>query len=375
MSLFPGHDDEQRESRMSRSRRLSQPMPSIIDTRPLRAHRPETAEEEPKERLGGLSRRDLLLRWGSAVAAGAVGLAALSQLPPSQALLASLHQTLAPAPKNSAATATPANSHLPFGYFHAFFEVNTPAEVDQAAALGVNYTITYGDTSWSSADPASPMGKALARNGMKTFLNLEYPFLQCVNGYGSLDLDSVRNLVGKFHSSPLVAGYWIKDDDCGDQSVAIVGFYNLIRSIDGDMSHLIMPGFGDAGSVARNYAHGCADLLGFYPYPAYSRGPAVETPDMLRIVRSRTPAGAQPPPFIGIYQDFATPPARPVLPVSNVLAQVKAYMDNGAAGVAGFGWEAPNETHVVGNDSTLRAAVGATTQWLAQNGYGSPPKH
>ena len=96
---------------------------------------------------------------------------------------------------------------------------------------------------------------------------------------------------------------------------------------------------------------------------------------MLRAVRDRTPVGATPPPFIGIYQDFATPPYRPVPSVAEVVAQAQAYLDNGAAGVAGFGWEAPNESHIVANDPTLRQAVGAVSQWMTHHGYGAPPSH
>ncbi len=328
---------------------------------------PRSHAEPPDEPR--LSRRELLLRWGGAAAVGAVGLAWLSQTAPARRAVGALLQSGA-APAQTVAPAVP--SLLPFGYFHACFEVNTPAEVAKAAALGINYTITYGDASWSSADPASAMGKALARYGLKTFLNLEYPYLQCASGYGQLDLGPVRDLVTRLRDSPLVAGYWIKDDDCGDESVAVLGLSQLIRSIDTNPAHVIIPGFGDAGSVARNYADGQGDVLGFYPYPAYSRGPAVETPDMVRIVRERTPPGKKPPPFIGIYQAFGTPPARPVPSPTGIVAQAEAYMANGAAGVAAFGWEAPNESQLIGNDATLAQGVAQVTAWLGQHGYGAP---
>lgn len=369
-----GQDDEKGSGPLPAARsQISRPMPTVIDTTSMRAVRPSIPAVMPAEEAPSRFTRRDLLAWGGGALAAATGLGIISQTQVAKKALAAItHQPgQVNAPNSGAGTHSAA---LPFGYFHACFEVNTPAEVDTVAALGINYTITYGDWSWASADPTTAMGQALLRHGMKTFVNVEYPFLQCPGGYGYVSqLDTIRNLVAKFKDSPLTAGYWIKDDDCGDEGVAILGLYNLIRSIDENPQHLIMPGFGDAGSVYRNYVYGCADLLGFYPYPAYSRGPALEVPDMLRNVRARTPAGATPPPFIGIYQDFATPPYRPILPVSNVLAQVKAYMNNGAAGVAGFGWdEAPPETYVAGNNDTLRAAVPAVTQWLAQNGYGSP---
>ncbi len=146
---------------------------------------------------------------------------------------------------------------------------------------------------------------------MKTFLNVENPYLSCSAGHGQVDVAHVRALVGQFYQSPLLAGYWTKDDDCGYEASAVRQMYQEIRSIDPDPHHLIMPGFSDAGSVNRNYAPGQADVLAFYPYPVYSGGPAYEVPRMLNIVRSRTPSGQQPPHFIGIYQAFARPPRRP----------------------------------------------------------------
>ncbi len=374
---FDDFDETEERPSATPSKLISRPVPSVIDTSAVSAVRPSRLREAEPEAHRRFSRRDLL-SWGGAALAAAVGLGAISQTKQAkQAFAAITHQS--PATPQPASGAAHPGTHLPFGYFHAFFEVNSPDEVDAAAALGINYTITYYQVSWDSANPDTAIGKALLRHGMKTFVNLEYPFLKCPDGYGHVsDLETIKNLVARFKDSPLTAGYWIKDDDCtyvGDEAVALVGLYNIIREIDPDPTHLIMPGFGDAGSVYRNYAHGCADLMGFYPYPAYSRGPAIEVPEMLRTVRERTPPGATPPPFMGIYQDFATPPIRPVLPVSNVIQQVKAYMDNGASGIAGFGWEAPNETHVAGNDATLRQAIGAVTQWLGQNGYGTPPTH
>ena len=372
-----GQQEDEDSSPTPKRSQISRPLPSVIDTSRLRAVRsalpaPVEAIDPPQH----FSRRDLLA-WGGAALAAVAGVGIISQTKAAKSALAAItHQAGLLATPVPIATPPTRAATLPFGYFHACFEVNTPAQVDTVAALGINYTITYGDWSWTSADPTTSMGKALLRHNMKTFVNVEYPFLQCPDGYGYVSqLDTIRNLVTRFKDSPLTAGYWIKDDDCGDEGVAILGLYNLIRSIDTNPAHLIMPGFGDAGSVNRNYAYGSADLLGFYPYPAYSRGPVLEVPDMLRIVRDRTPAGATPPPFIGIYQDFASPPYRPILPVTNVIEQVKAYMTNGAAGVAGFGWsEAPPETYVAGNNATLAAAVPAVTQWLNQNGYGATQK-
>jgi hypothetical protein len=360
---------------------LTQPsLPSIIDTSAVRSVPPQRllagAHAESEDAQRRFSRRDMLA-WGGGALAAAAGLGWISQTKVGKRAIAAItpHAPDTPTPFVGA-PAVQGTSKSPLGYFHAFFEVNSPAEVDAAAALGINYTIAYSETSWDSADVNTSMGKALLRHGMKTFVNLEYPYLRCVNNYGQVNgLDQIRNLVIRFRDSPLTAGYWIKDDDCtdtGDEQVALIGLYNLVRSLDPNPQHLIMPGFGDAGSFYRNYAYGCCDLIGFYPYPAYSRGPGPETKDMLKTLAARTPPGMKPPPFIGIYQDFASPEyGRPVLPVSNVVNQVATYMGDGAVGVAGFGWNAPNESHIVANDATLRAAVPAVTQWLINNGYGT----
>jgi hypothetical protein len=267
-------------------------------------------------------------------------------------------------PDPAGAAHAPDSSRFPPGYFHAFFTVNSPEEAGQAAQLGVNYTIQYGATSAAAVDPTTTLGQALMRNGMRTFLNLENPFLTCANGSGALDEEGVRQLVARFKDSPLLAGYWTKDDDCGDMRAAVLRLHDLIRAIDPHPGHRIIPGFGDATSVTRNYVHGQGDLLGFYPYPAYSRGPAVELPQMLAIVRARTPSGATPPPFVGIYQDFGNPPQRPVPSQSDIVSQAQIYLAHGAIGVAGFGWEADSESHVPANDTTLRAAVGAVSNML-----------
>jgi hypothetical protein len=354
-------------------RRVTASRPAIIDTASLSVVSDPLQGSHFSDRAQRtLSRRELLLRWGGAAIAATTGVALLSQTKPVRQVASAIFHNSGPSPAQASTMHLPTSS-LPFGYFHACFEINTPDEVAKAAALGINYTITYGNASWASADPTSAMGKALARYGMKTFLNLEYPYLTCIDGYGHLDSAPVSALVAQFKDSPLIAGYWIKDDDCGDESVAVIGLYQLIRSIDTNVQHWIVPGFGDAGSVAKNYAYGEADLLGFYPYPAYSRGPAGEVPDMLREVRQRTPAGKQPPPFIGIYQAFATPPWRPAPSSGDIVAQAQTYLHLGAAGVAAFGWEAPNESLVIGNDPTFAQGVGAVTHWMAQHGYGSRP--
>lgn len=369
--------DDAWEQPTRRSQALSRPVPSVIDTRGVSVVRRSSRRndaEEPQERRR-FSRRDLLT-WGGAALATAAGLGILSQTKPAKQALAALGHGGEPGAAPTA-TAAPVTHKLPFGYFHACFEVNSAAEAEAAAKIGINYTISYSQTSWDSADPATAIGQTLLRNGMKTFVNLEYPYLVCTDSYGHVtNLEQVRNLVAQFKDSPLTAGYWIKDDDCtytGDEQVALVGLYNLIREIDPNPAHLIMPGFGDAGSVYRNYAHGCCDLMGFYPYPAYSRGPALEVPDMLKTVRARTPPGAQPPPFMGTYQVFATPPIRPAPSESDILGEVQAYMENGAAGIAGFGWNAPNESLIISNYPPFYQAVSAVTQWMEQNGYGSPP--
>jgi len=257
-----------------------------------------------------------------------------------------------------------AHPRLPAGYFHLAFTVDTPEQVAQAAALGITHTICYAGTSWGAAGLSTTLGYAMRQHGLKTFLNVQNPFLSCSRGKGQLDLKGLRDVVRRYHQSPILAGYWTKDDDCGQEADAVSRMYREIRAIDPNPNHLIMPGFSDARSVYRNYRHGQGDLLGFYPYPAYSNGPAYEIPRMLRIVRARTPRGHKPPPFIGIYQAFGNPPRRPVPSARNILSQARTYLNYGALGLGAFGWEADIESHVIKNDPTLQKAVGAVSAYL-----------
>jgi hypothetical protein len=252
----------------------------------------------------------------------------------------------------------------PSGYFHGIFNLERPEDVAEAAAVGINYTLGYGHHSWESADPESPLGQAHLRYGMRTFLDIQGAALSCRRGAGRVDAVAVRELVGRFYQSPLLAGYWTKDDDCGSEGTAVKEIAAIIRSIDPDPRHLIMPGYSGAPSLARNYVHGQADVLGFYPYPAFSSGPAGEVPEMLHIVRERTPRGAHPPPFIGIYQVFGLPPRISRPSAQEVVRQVSTYRALGAVGVAGYGWNGTGLTHIPANDATLRQAVADVTQWM-----------
>jgi hypothetical protein len=325
-------------------------------------------EVAPAERRG-ITRRGLL----KSVPGAAVGLATttwLYQQPLTRQVLRVL-LTAAPAPPSAPSPI----ANAPAGYFHACFSVDTPEDVARAAALGINYTICYGSASYASADPTSAQGQALARYGMRTFLDIESSSLSCRSGQGQVDVSKVRELVGRFAQSPLLAGYWTKDDDCGNEGAAVKDIASLIRSIDPDPRHLIMPGYGVAASVARNYVHGQGDVLGFYTYPAQSYGPAVEVPEMLRIVRERTPRGAQPPPFIGIYQVFGSPPSIRVPTVQDVVKQVATYRALGAVGVGGYAWQQyVGLSHLPVNDATLRQAIAAVTQWMI-SGPGRAYKH
>jgi hypothetical protein len=312
----------------------------------------ETGGKPPPTRRQAITRR-AVLKGVAAPAVALVGATWACEQPLTRHLLRMLFSSTAPP-----------HSGLPTGYFHGCFNLEQPAFAGPAAALGINYTITYEGASLAAADPENALGKALGRFGIRTFLDLYSPALSCRNGTGQVDAARVRELVGRFHTSPLLAGYWTKDDDCGSEGGAVRELATLIRAIDANPRHLIMAGYGSAASVARNYEHGQADVLGFYPYPAAGPGPAVEVPAMLRLVRQRTPPGARPPPFIGIYQVFGAPPRIAVPTAAEVVRQVAIYRALGAVGVAGFGWVADGPLHTPDNDATLRHAIAAVTDWM-----------
>jgi hypothetical protein len=329
-----------------------------------------------------ISRRQALLRGAISAATVATCAAGLGQITKLRAFdwLRALLSKAPGAPASSlnpiASVVTPVSvltaPIMPTGYFHGLFTVNTVTDIEHAAALGINFTVCYGWNSEQVADPGTPEGQAMIRHGMKTFLNIESRYLKCTDGVGHLDDSGIRQLVGRLKTSPIVAGYWTKDDDCGDERDAVKQAHDLIRSIDLNPRHLIMPGYGGADSVQRNYVHGQADLLGFYPYPTSGRGPSIEVPDMLRIVRQRTPPGAAPPPFIGVYQAFGNPPTRPVPTQAQILAQAQAYVSNCAIGLAGYGWKSDEMSAVASSDAGIRAAVSAVSAWLSTHTPGQP---
>lgn len=339
----------------------------------------EEQEEHVRSPLERWTRRDMLARTGAVVAASGVAtaLGALSGASPAHASAlargkpvhhyaqrrATLHAARHPVKHSKKHPATPTPPPVfRHPYFHAAFTVNSLDDARLAASLGINYTITYVQMSWASADPTSAMGQTLASLGMKTFLNVENPYLTCSHGKGQLDEQGVRDLVGRFYQSPVIAGYWTKDDDCGYEADAVRRMYQLIRSIDPNPNHLIMPGFGDAGSVNRNYAPGQGDVLAFYPYPAYSPGPAYEVPRMLNIVRSRTPRGQQPPPFIGIYQAFGNPPRQRTPSASAMLNEVYTYVRHGAIGVGAYGVQ--GNAVDIGDSAAVQQAVADVSAYL-----------
>lgn len=334
-------------------------------------------QEEGEERLDQehWTRRGLLARGGVVVASAGVAtaLAMLTNAGPAHAAAAveATHRRAYArrrgqrvVHKHGKHPAGPPSQPPKFNhpYFHAAFTVNSIQDAELAASLGITHTIAYGNVSLASADPSSAMGQTLARLGMKTFLNVENPYLTCSHGQGQLDEQGVRDLVGRFYQSPVIAGYWTKDDDCGSEASAVQRMYQLIRSIDPNPNHLIMPGFGDSGSVNRNYAPGQGDVLAFYPYPAYSGGPAFEVPRMLDIVRARTPRGQQPPPFIGIYQAFGNPPRQSTPSASAILNEVYTYVRYGAIGVGAYGMQ--GNAVDIGDSPALRQAVADVSAYL-----------
>lgn len=303
----------------------------------------------------GITRRELLKAAPSALV-GIAGLTWLYEQPMTRQVLDAFAAAMT-MPRSPIANAPP-------GYFHACFNLERPDDVAAAAAVGINYAFGYGSVSWRSLDPTDPLGQALTRYGMRAFLDIKSAALSCHEGRGQVNSSAVRGLVARFAGSPLLAGYWTKDDDCGTEGAAVREIASIIRAIDPDPHHLIVPGYGDAAALARNYVHGQADVLAFYPYPAFSRGPAVEVPDMLRIVRERTPSGVQPPPFLGIYQVFGSPPSIALPTVDQVVAQVDTYRALGAVGVVGYGWEQRGMTHLPMNNVTLRDAIAAASRWM-----------
>lgn len=274
---------------------------------------------------------------------------------------------------------------------HSAFIASTPNDVDIAAQAGMSFIINYGQTSQDALNPSTDLGKAFIKHNIKSLLDVHYLIGHEMNYkkgdcyWGDTNTQALKNLVLQYHNNPILGGYWTKDDDLGcDMKPALLQMYKIIRSIDRNPRHIVMPGFGVTSSMS-NYADGVGDILAFYPYPAYNEGLTVEQHviNMLEAVKKATPPGKTQPPFIGVYQAFAaTGPSPcdasrqpiPILSQQEMIDSVKVFMEYGAIGVSAFSVGPPCDVNeVADNTKQIQQEIIGVNQWLQEN-KGKIPK-
>ncbi len=274
---------------------------------------------------------------------------------------------------------------------HGAFIVHNSADVDFAAQNGISYVITYnwGDTTWSPGGLDTPnafdltsdglgYGTELVKNNIKTYLDL-HGFITYQNGNCAFDQTGATDLINKYYQSPVLGGYWIKDDDVQqsgtgvycDMKPALSELHQLIRSIDPNTGHIIMAGYGEPVGIQHNYAYGIADVYAFYPYPAYDGNNVISYIDqMAQSLKDAAKAANKPTePFVGVYQAFwsdgnPTPNGQSkrfnAPTSSDILTDVREFFKDGAIGVVAFSIGVPEDVNkVADNDAGMAAIVQA----------------
>lgn len=261
---------------------------------------------------------------------------------------------------------------------HGAFIAGTPQEVDIAANAGMSYVINYsyspyaGNPSENALDPTSTLGKEFIKYNIKSFLDVHrligshQDYKDCA--WTNANTQALTTLVQKYYTNTTLGGYWIKDDDIGcDMKPALKQIYQTIRSIDNDQNHVVMAGYGVASSMS-NYEDGVADVLAFYPYPAYNEGHTVEwhIQHMIASEKAATPAGKTPPPWVGIYQAFFASDGHVSEPSKQeIIDSVNTYIKYGATSVIAFSVGHPGDVdQTAGNNSDMLAIINAVRDRL-----------
>jgi hypothetical protein len=280
----------------------------------------------------------------------------------------------------------------PVGVFH----VTTEEDVDRAAKLGCNVVQCYDyRVCRRMADPADPLGKALARNQLQYLYTLGrlynqvalardigpkektipvvgvsvgslwdgWPasgrfildgepiaytsrssknFLGCVRGPGArshkggtwiTESAGLAKLIAEIRNSPLIWGYWLADDPREGEKDSLREASRVIRSLDPKRPILIGEG-GDGRGVA-NLSPG----IYLYPFLHGKLDPAVRArlPVLVRQARGVDP-NIQ---ILGMVQAYSCPSSkhRATFPTPDQLRDdARAYRDAGCVGLFAYAW-------------------------------------
>lgn len=265
---------------------------------------------------------------------------------------------------------------------HGAFSVHYPSDVDQAAALGIQYIMPYY---WGTfgrgvnpTDPTSDIGSELTKKNVKVIVDVtDYNKLySCQGGKVVADINFLTSIVNQVKNSPLTMGYWTKDDDltgCGSMASAMQQVYTAIRKglngaapLDPDPTHYIIPGFGGVYSLKANYAPGEGDIIAYYPYRAYNNlDPYCKSAGDQKAQFDCEVKGISvvKEPWIGVYQAFCGHNNVgnyniPCEATADVTYDVQQYISAGAISLMAFGWRANDVDTLAYNNQNIRTQIG-----------------
>lgn len=268
------------------------------------------------------------------------------------------------------------------------FTVGTPAEVAQAASLGIRVVFEYGDP----PSPESELGKALQAAHMQVidgYISSYLQYYEChrtktvkppppgAHPYCGRDsvpiaseealLQLVKQHLEEVQSNPLILGYWVLDDwvlwDPGSARELLVKFHALIQQYTPQRPAIC--GFGaslpsgfDTGwhdEVAANFTSEGCDMIGFYIFTVLQAQEDASANHYDWSMRSTLNAmfaslekrgwDYTQTPLIGIAQAFGGPSTRaglswPLPNTADIVQQSQSFCQHGAIGIAYYGWDA-----------------------------------
>ena len=271
----------------------------------------------------------------------------------------------------------------------AGISIDSVARVDNAASLGVNTAIVYGQP----FTPSDPVGAEMQAKGMHEIdagISSELTYYEChrthtvapppqgtPNTYCATDkkpwinsesvvLADVDAMLKADAANPLVVGYWVLDDwaflwDAGSGKTILQDIRKEIRLYT--PSYPAICGFGMAivqpnvnawdPRIAQNYSNAGCDMVGIYSYvstyPTPSDGSQFDFTMQTMLAaafKSLRQFGwdRSKRSLLGIGQAFAGPYEtgyKPGISVVQMKAQAKAFCNAGAVSIGWYGWDDP----------------------------------
>ncbi|GER85228.1 hypothetical protein KTAU_38630 [Thermogemmatispora aurantia] len=288
------------------------------------------------------------------------------------------------------------------------FSVGTPAEVAEAAALGMRVVFEYGNP----PSPESELGQALQAAHMQVidgYISSYLQYYECHRtktvkppppgahpycGRDSVPIPSeeallqlVRRHLEETQSNPLILGYWVLDDwvlwDPGSARELLIKFHDLIQQYTPQRPAIC--GFGasppsgfDTGwhdEVAANFTPEGCDMIGLYIFTVlqakedasasrYDWSMRSTLNAMFTSLQKRGWSYTQTP-LIGIAQAFGGPSTRaglswPLPSTADIVQQSQSFCQHGATGIAYYGWDAnlySSQTQTPANNRAIQEGI------------------